>query len=180
MSKMDRTLSYRIAFGLVFALMMNGASEASSDPLSDRYYLTLKAGGNAETAEDDINGVSLGGGFALGTLITPRWAAEFEYWQPAYIDSNGDKHRDILYGASVAYRVSLKRKWPAVLVGFAIGDVDTKSEDGKFDSREIYVQMGVGYHIPLSSSVDFTLDVRSNFAFQALIVRPAAGVIFRF
>jgi hypothetical protein len=87
-----------------------------------RGYVAFKGGLNAERAEDNLRGSSVGGGVVAGFHFSDAWALEGEFWLPAYIRKHpeGGLHRDTLFGVSMRRSFGTRAR-PHVLFGLSVG-----------------------------------------------------------
>ena len=74
-----------VAVGL---LMIGGASAGAQTAAAPRGYVGVKGGLNVEQAEDDLHGVTGGGGAFVGFTFAAPWAIEAEFWLPGAIRTN--------------------------------------------------------------------------------------------
>jgi len=165
----------------VVALAWGGGELAAAEEAGHRGFFSVKVGANAQTAEDNESGSSLGFGFGVGFWASRRWGFEFEAWLPAYIEQGDKRFRDRIYSGSALYRTaSHGRATPYLLAGIGIAEVESKSEFGDFSNRYGYLQAGAGVEIALSRRFAIAPELRADIAATSVILRPALAAVIRF
>jgi Outer membrane protein beta-barrel domain len=166
------------ALGVIVAVALG--SDALAQPAQDRGYVGITAGANIERAEDGLAGESAGVGLEAGLTLTRHWALDLEVWVPRYFETNGGRHRDVLFNVSGVRFFQDSGVRPFAVIGAGFGSVQQRSESGKFDGSEAYLVFGGGVQIPAGTRLAIVPEVRVNYAISALVVRPQIGVRVRF
>jgi hypothetical protein len=114
----------RISPALVaVGLLMTGAASAGGQTTGQpRGYAAVKGGLNIEQAEDDLHGVTAGGGAVVGFTFATPWAIEAEFWLPGTIRTNpeGGRHRDTLFSVGFRRSFGTDRLRPHFLLGASV------------------------------------------------------------
>ena len=155
-------------------------ADALAQPIESRAYVGVKFGGNLEQAEDGAVGESAAIGVEAGLPLNGRWMLDLEVWVPGYFETNGGRHRDILFSVSAVRFSRDSGVRPFAVIGAGFGIVQQRSEYGNFDGSETYLVFGGGVQIPVGARLAIVPEVRVNYAISAFIVRPQVGVRVRF
>jgi hypothetical protein len=108
---------------VVIGLFMLGAASAGAQTgPALRGYAGVKGGLNIEQAEDDLHGVTGGGGVFAGFTFAAPWAFEAEFWRPGAIRTNPEdgRHRDTLFSVGFRRSFGSARVKPYILVGASL------------------------------------------------------------
>ena len=108
---------------VVFGLFTIGAASSYAQTAAEpRGYAGVKGGLNIERAEDDLHGVTAGGGAFAGYTFAAPWAIEAEFWLPGATRTNPEdgRHRDTLFSVGFRRSFGAERLRPHVLVGASI------------------------------------------------------------
>ena len=191
------------------ALLLVGVASAGAQTAS-RGYVAVKGGVNAERAEDNLRGTSLGGG-GVGVNMSKSWAVEAEFWLPGAIDAGpfDRTHRDTLFGVGMR-RAFGDRVRPHVLVGAHFGRTQdhfttcaalrarppspqptavvvlcdepdvTERRRERHSSVSWFPFVGGGVQIPLGERIVLIPDVRLELWLTSVIARPALAIGFVF
>ena len=148
---------------------------------STRAFFNFKVGANAQSAEDNENGTSLGFGFGAGYWVSRRWGFEFEAWLPNYIQQDDKEFRDRIFSGSVIFRSSPRGRYaPYYLAGIGIAQVQSRSEFGSYSNAYNYFQVGAGVEIALNRHLAIAPELRANIGISSFILRPALAAVIRF
>jgi opacity protein-like surface antigen len=169
------------AAGMVALAVAGSGYAVAQEAAATRGFFSVKAGANAQSAEDNENGTSLGFGFGLGFWASRRWGFEFEAWLPDYIEQGGKQFRDRIYSGSVLFRTAPHgRATPYLLGGIGIAQVQSRSEFGNYSNGYQYLQVGGGVEITLHRHLAIAPELRADIGRASVILRPAIAAVIRF
>lgn len=176
----------------------------------EAFHVAVRGGASIERAEDGLAGTAPAIGASVAMRFARAWRGEVEVWVPGHLEDSArrSRHRDLLLSASAVRLFRAEGIRPFVLAGVSLtrtedalthcfadrtateGPVRTIVSCDEPDVLDVQVEeragtglalsLGGGVEIPLGRRLNAIADVRVLLTPGAVLVRPAAGIGFRF
>lgn len=179
-----------LLFCVTLALALGGASKALAQGQetvvpNEKFYVSGNFFAYFESASDDLNGSSYGGGGSFGYYLKPTWTFGVEVAVPAYFtddDPDDDlvvqQHRHIEVATMFGWRPKRGTKTDiGLLIGLSYIRIESRSEEaGDLTSNQGALALGFDWRLPVTSSFSVVPQARMHVTTGTLVFRAGVGL----